>query len=97
MGVRIDAQRLQLLDDGLLLCQSFGLDPLGTIASGALLAAIPAHQVEQAIAACTEAGIDCCHIGDVVADSAERLISSETGWRPLPTFAQDEIVKIFRD
>ncbi|MCZ6872335.1 MAG: AIR synthase family protein [bacterium] len=97
VGVRIDAQRLPLLDDGLLLCQSFGLDPLGTIASGALLAAIPAHQVEQAIAACTEAGIDCYHIGDVVADSTERLISSETGWRPLPTFAQDEIVKIFRD
>jgi hypothetical protein len=32
----------------------------------------------------------------VVADAAQRLLYNETGWRPLPTFAQDEIVKIFQ-
>ncbi len=95
VGVRIDADRLPVLEDGVSLCQAFGLDPLGTIASGALLAAIPAHQVARAIAACTEAGIACHHIGSVVADPDERLLCSETGSRPLPTFPQDEIVKIF--
>lgn len=96
LGVRVDARRLPILADGRLLCQNFGLDPLGTIASGALLAAVPAQQVARAIAACTEAGIACYHIGEVVADAAERLLYSETGWCPLPTFPQDEIVKIFQ-
>lgn len=97
LGVRIDAARLPILDDGVMLCRAFGLDPLGTIASGALLAALPANQVAQAIAACAQAGIDCYHIGDAVADPAERLIYSATNAWPLPTFTQDEIVKIFRD
>ena len=44
----------------------FGLDPLGAIASGALLAAVPAAQRDAAIAACQAAGIDCYAIGAVV-------------------------------
>ena len=97
LGVRIAADRLPVLDDGIALCQAFGLDPLGTIASGALLATLPADQVTQAIAACAQAGIDCYHIGDVVAEPGERLLYTDRDAWPLPTFAQDEIVKIFRD
>lgn len=97
LGVRIAVDRLPILDDGVALCRTFGLDPLGTIASGALLAALPANQVTQAIAACTKAGINCYHIGDAVADPGERLLYSATNAWPLPTFTQDEIVKIFRD
>jgi hydrogenase expression/formation protein HypE len=97
LGVRIAAERLPVLDDGIALCQIFGLDPLGTIASGALLAALPANQVVQAIAACAQADIACYHIGDVVADPSERLLYSSTDTWPLPTFTQDEIVKIFRN
>ena len=48
VGVRIEAARLPLLDAGAQLCARFGLDPLGVIASGALLAVVPSTQSEAA-------------------------------------------------
>ena len=57
----------------------YGLDPLGTIASGALLATVPAEQAEHAIMACTRAGIACYRIGTVTAEPAERLLHSASG------------------
>src|SRR5262245_35032371 len=37
VGLRIDKSRIPVIAEGALLCGAFGLDPLGTIASGALL------------------------------------------------------------
>lgn len=95
VGVHIDADRLPLLDAGAGLCARFGLDPLGTIASGALLAAVPAGQGDQAIAACRAASIDCYAIGTVVDASRGRQLNRVSGDQPLPAFASDEIVKLF--
>ena len=96
VGMHILEDRLPILDAGKQLCAVFGLDPLGTIASGALLATVPAGHAEQAIAACDAVGIACYHIGTVVANAAEHLLHSDAGTRPLPTFARDEIIKIFQ-
>jgi hydrogenase expression/formation protein HypE len=96
VGLHITAEQLPLLEEGAALCQAFGLDPLGTIASGALLAAVPAVQAEQAIAACRRADIACTRIGTVVAEPSQRCLHTQSGTRPLPTFPQDEIVKLFR-
>jgi hydrogenase expression/formation protein HypE len=95
VGLHIMAEQLPLLEEGAALCQAFGLNPLGTIASGALLAAVPAEQAEQAIAACRRAGVACTRIGTVVAEPSERYLHTPSGRRPLPTFPQDEIVKLF--
>jgi hydrogenase maturation factor len=96
VGLHIAADQLPLLAEGALLCEAFGLDPLGIIASGALLAAVPATQAEQAIAACRDNGIACHRIGTVVANPAEFLLHTGKETRPLPTFSRDEIVKIFQ-
>src|SRR5207245_344 len=37
VGLRVDRERVPVLAEGRRLCEAFGLDPLGTIASGALL------------------------------------------------------------
>lgn len=95
VGLHIEADRLPLLDEGALLCRTFALDPLGTIASGALLAAIPLGQVDQAVSACATAGILCTHIGTVVDESRGVCLTQGTTSRPLPTFPRDEIVKLF--
>ncbi|GIX47583.1 MAG: hydrogenase [Candidatus Tectimicrobiota bacterium] len=96
VGLRIEARHLPLLPEGARLCALFGLDPLGVIASGALLATVPAAQAAQAIAACQAAGIPCARIGTVVADAQELVLETEGERRPLPRFARDEIVKIFQ-
>jgi hydrogenase maturation factor len=95
VGLYIDADHLPLLDAGAQLCAQFSLDPLGTIASGALLAIVPAGQTERAIAACRAAAIACYAIGTVVEPSSGRQLHSASDNQPLPTFANDEIVKIF--
>ena len=79
-----------------MLCQVFGLDPLGTIASGALLAAVPATQAERAIRACAAAGVACYRIGTAVADATDLVLHTGTETHPLPTFTRDEILTIFQ-
>jgi hydrogenase maturation factor len=95
VGLHIRENQFPVLEVGSRLCTAFGLDPLGTIASGALLATVPASHAEPAIAACAAAGIACYHIGTVVANADERFLYSAAGVRPLPTFARDEIVNLF--
>jgi len=97
VGLHISAERLPVLPAGALLCEAFGLDPLGTIASGALLAAVPATQAARAIDACAAAGIACYHIGTAVANPADVVLHTGTTSQPLPTFAQDEILRLFQD
>ena len=96
VGLRISADQLPVLPEGALLCQAFGLDPLGTIASGALLAAVPAAQAEHAIRACAKVDIACYHIGTAVADATELVLHTGTQTRPLPTFTRDEILTLFQ-
>jgi hydrogenase maturation factor len=96
VGLHIFADPLPILDAGQQLCAAFGLDPLGTIASGALLAAVPAIQADAARAACAAAGIACFHIGTAVERAAERLLLGHSGAHPLPTFSRDEIVNLLQ-
>ena len=96
VGLHIIAHQLPVLSEGALLCQAFGLDPLGTIASGALLAAVPAAQAVSAIDACAKAGIACYRIGTAVADAAALVLHAGTETRPLPMFARDEILTLFQ-
>jgi hydrogenase expression/formation protein HypE len=96
VGLDITADQLPVLPEGALLCKAFGLAPLGTIASGALLAAVPATQVERAIGACAAAGVACYRIGTAVANATELVLHTGTETHPLPTFTRDEILTIFQ-
>lgn len=95
VGVHLEVDRMPLLPEGRLLCGAFGLDPLGTIASGALLAAVPAAQSAEAIHACNDEGIACHDIGRAVSPDQGLLLHGHEGPGQLPVFARDEIVKLF--
>jgi hydrogenase maturation factor len=95
VGLRLQAERLPLLPEGRALCSAFGLDPLGVIASGALLATVPAAQAARAVQACGAAGIVCYDIGRVVTPDEGLFLCSQEATRQLPSFARDEIVKLF--
>jgi hydrogenase maturation factor len=79
------------------ICQILDLDPLGAIASGALLLAVPpqdARKISQAIA---QAGISCTEIGIVTDQPGPPVVrqgfSPDAGLAPRP--ARDEIAKLF--
>lgn len=96
VGLRIDRERIMVLPEGRALCEAFGLDPLGTIASGALLMTLAPAEAGIVIHALAREAIDCHFIGQVV--DREQGVTLVTGSRqePMPVFPQDEITKLFR-
>jgi hydrogenase expression/formation protein HypE len=95
VGLRIDRDRITILPEGRELCAAFGLDPLGTIASGALLMTLAPADAGIVIHALAREGIDAHFIGQVVPREQGVLLVSGSRQEPLPVFAQDEISKLF--
>jgi hydrogenase expression/formation protein HypE len=97
VGLRLDRDRIVVLPEGAEICRALGLDPLGTLASGALLMTLAPADAAVVIHALAREGIDSHFIGQVV--PAERGLTLVEGARtePLPLFPQDEIARIFRD
>ena len=95
VGVRVYREQIPILAEGRVLCEAFGLDPLGTIASGALLLAVGAADAAAVIAACRGAGIECAAIGKVTPASDGVTLVSAGIARPMPSFERDEISRVF--
>jgi hydrogenase maturation factor len=95
VGLRIDRDRIMVLPEGRALCEAFGLDPLGTIASGALLMTLAPGDAAMVVHALARESIDCHFIGQVV-DRAQgvMLVDGTRAW-PMPVFVQDEIARVF--
>jgi hydrogenase maturation factor len=96
VGLRIDRERIMVLPEGRVLCEAFGLDPLGTIASGALLMTLAPADAGIVIHALAREAIDCHFIGQVVDREQGVTLVSGSRQEPMPVFAQDEITKLFR-
>lgn len=95
VGLEIREDSLPYLPETLALCRHFGLEPLGMIASGTLLIAADPQYSSKIIEGLSQAGIEAYVIGRVQpAEYGLRLIGPE-GERPLPTFARDEITRLF--
>jgi hydrogenase maturation factor len=95
VGLRIDRDRIMVLPEGRTLCEAFGLDPLGTIASGALLLTMAPAEAGIVLHALAREAIDCHFIGQVVPpEQGVTLVDGARQW-PLPTFARDEIARLF--
>ncbi|HYB40296.1 MAG TPA: AIR synthase family protein [Candidatus Methylomirabilis sp.] len=95
VGVRVYREQIPLLPEGGALCQAFGLDPLGTIASGSLLLAVDPADADAVIGACRGAGIACARIGRVTPASEGVALVSGGIARPMTSFASDEIARLF--
>ncbi len=97
VGLRVERERIPVFPEGERFCREFGLDPLGTIASGALLLTLAPADAAVVLHACAREGIDCAFVGQVV-PKEEGVVLVESGRSaPMPLFPQDEITKIFRE
>ena len=95
-GVQIDMDALPLLAQCERICTHLELDPLGLIASGALLIAAASATSNDILDALAQAGINAVRFGKVVEASQGRVIKQSDGSaRELPVFSRDEITRLF--
>ncbi len=95
VGLWIDGDALPIFPETEELCRRFGLDPLGVIASGALLIAVEPDDAERVTRALAEAGIACRQIGRVVELHKGVQMRRAGRTEPLPRFPRDEIARLF--
>jgi len=95
VGLAIDAESLPIWPPTVALCAAFGLDPLGLLASGALIAVMPPEVAEAALVALAAAGIQAQPIGRVVPAAQGVRLHRAGQALPLPTFARDELARLF--
>ncbi len=95
VGLRIQRSDVPILPETTALCNRFGLDPLGLIASGSLLLSLAAEDAVRVEAALEAEGIPAAIIGEVVPlESGVTLIMGDQA-QVLPRFEPDEIARLF--
>ncbi|MBI3327913.1 MAG: hydrogenase expression/formation protein [Nitrospinae bacterium] len=95
VGVVVEQARIPVLEEAAQLCQAYGLDPLGTIASGALLIAATSEDAPAMQQALRTAGIRCEVIGWMAPSEEGVVLDTGRERKPLPLFARDEITALF--
>ncbi|HET90394.1 MAG TPA: hydrogenase expression protein [Chloroflexi bacterium] len=92
VGMVIDEPAIPIFAETETLCAHLGLNPLGLIASGALLMAVAPASAAAIVAALEGEGIAATRIGQVTTRARHILLRNGAAERPLPRFARDEIV-----
>lgn len=90
----IDLEKVPIYEESRLLCQAFGLNPLGVIASGALLLTMPSSDLSRLQKAFGDAAIPVRVIGEVKEGAARVVVTSEGKVKEVPPFERDEVLKI---
>jgi len=96
VGITVRAGDIRVLPEAFELLGRYGLDPLGSIASGALLITAGPDDSVKIIAALEREGINAYDIGSVTEkDGCVRIERSGTS-ADMPVFERDEITKLFQ-
>jgi len=95
VGIEVDASKIRVLREAFELMARYRLDPLGSIASGALVLTCPQNEAEPIIMALEKEGIYASIIGRVTDRSAGVRLIRGGGSTELPVFSRDEITRLF--
>ena len=93
VGLSVDEAALPITPECREICGALGLDPLGLIASGALLATTAPQEAPRLIDALAQEGIPAYEIGRVTPTQGELTLRSASGERELPVFQRDELAR----
>jgi hydrogenase maturation factor len=94
MKLWIEFDKIPIIPESKLLCEVFGLDILGLIASGALLIAVSSHYSHELVEKLGQAGIAASIIGKAISKGAGVKLKLDTEEIEMPVFPRDEIIKI---
>ena len=94
VGLMVRSEAIPVFPETQALCNHFHLDPLGLIASGALLIIAPDEDVAAILRALTSAAIRAAVIGEITKPSEGVKMTTADGVCDLPLFEQDELTRI---
>lgn len=95
VGMMITREKIPVFPESMELCTHFRLDPLGAIASGALLIALSAEDTVDVVKALGSDGIQASVIGTIREKNFGVKVEEGGRLRDVPRFERDEITKIF--
>ena len=96
-GVRVRRSAVPFYPETLRACDVFGLDPLGIIASGALLIVADPARAEEVTQRLQAADIECAAIGEMLECGADCRLVTPDGEHELPVFDRDEIARLYSE
>lgn len=96
-GLTIDLDTVPFLPETAAVCEALGLDPLGLLASGSLLAVVSPSDVLPALAALKDAGIAAAAIGRLKESEQGMRMLVDGDWHELPSFPRDELARFFAE
>ena len=94
-SLEIDPTAVPVPSISLRVCQAFDLDPMASIASGALLLTAPATDTPSIRHALEMEGLACAEIGAVMANPVGVWLKTPTGCTPLLRPQRDEIARVY--
>ena len=95
LGVHVYGDTISQLECTRYFCDALGLDPLGLLASGSLLACVPSNDEMTIIDLLASNDIKACKIGEMVDISLGNQITYEGITTDLPYFDRDELARYF--
>jgi hydrogenase maturation factor len=94
-GVEVEVDKVEILPQTATLCEHFGIDPLGLLASGSLLAVLPPGEAERLSRALRDQlKISSSIIGRLTEDPQCVWRKGDGQPGPIPVFPRDEIVRV---
>ena len=95
LGLAIEEDSVPVLPATRQVCQALELEPLGLLASGALLITLPPGDVPSLLSALEKRGIDGWEIGLMLAPEEGLISIGREGEVELPRFSRDELARYF--
>jgi hydrogenase expression/formation protein HypE len=96
-GIVVDLAHVHVFPETAAFCQALNLNPLGLIASGALLVAVAPEESALMLEALNRESIVASVIGKVLEGPPAVQAETPDGLVPLPIFEQDELTRLFDD
>ncbi|MGH2354693.1 MAG: AIR synthase-related protein [Chloroflexota bacterium] len=98
VGAVVEAGAVETLPETRAVCEALGLDPLGLLASGALLAAVAPAATSVALDALQRQGIPARVIGRLTCrDQGTKLLGVDGRYQDWPRFDRDEVARYFEE
>ena len=95
VGMRIEKDKIPILPECQELCDALEINPLGLLASGALVLTTPAIQASGVVAALESSGVGAYNIGEITSASKGIKMVTPYGEEELPSFPRDELARFF--